>query len=218
MLTVDLHSVLLALWKNLVSAVLGSGLTIGVFLRFGQEYFFKRLTKKYDQEMAALTARYNRELKRLETQLERSTFVTKAQFDTEFATYKEIFSALADMRRAIEATRPVLRLAPEDEKKEERDEETGARFMDLVLAHRRAATTVENARPFYEPSIYELTLKCLQAANLELFQMTTANYKRYSADWYLQAEKNQASYLATYGKVADQIRQRIDSLAVLPGS
>lgn len=94
-----------------IGAFLGSGLAFGGFYQFGREYFFKRLAKKYDEEIETLKAK-----------LERSTFVTKTHFDTEFAAYKEIFGALADTRRAIEAARPFFSLVPKGEKREERDQ------------------------------------------------------------------------------------------------
>lgn len=89
---------------------------------------------------------------------------------------------------------------------------------ELVDAHQKAAVMVENARPFYEPSIYEQILECLKTVNLEVLQIATADDRKYTLEWYRQANENQANFLAAYGKVADMIRRRINGLAVLPGT
>jgi|GEM_PF-6194265 len=76
----------------------------------------RRVSEKRNSALPALEKSKN--LFRVE--IERSTFVTRAQFETEFIAYKQVFKELAQVRLAIESVAPSLsvqRLGESDQDK-----------------------------------------------------------------------------------------------------
>jgi hypothetical protein len=83
-------------------------------------------------------------LERLRAELDSSVFVTRAQFETEFAAYKQMFEVLGPVRLAMGGTRPMLSLVREDETREDRLSALAERLRDLIDAQNKAVTIVEN--------------------------------------------------------------------------
>lgn len=98
---------------------------------------------KYDQQLEQLRAGYAEKLEGykdaldrsknlLQAQIERSVFVTRAHFETEFEAYKKICEDLAEVRLLMTAMHPMLRVAREDESREDRFKELSANLLKLT--------------------------------------------------------------------------------------
>src|SRR5260370_29835026 len=56
----------------------------------------------------------------LDARISKVTLLTRTQFETEFAAYKEIFAELSEVKHCIKATRPMMGIGPPDQSKEEK--------------------------------------------------------------------------------------------------
>lgn len=182
---------------------------------------------KYDIELEQLRAGYaekqegykdalDRSKNMLQAQIERSIFVTRAHFETEFEAYKKIFEDLAEVRLLMSAMHPMLRVVREDETREDRFKELSANCLKLADAHNKAARTTENLAPFYPQEVLERLNRCLQLVRIEILNVQTGGERTFSVEWSRQGEDRVKEFMLAYQEVSDVVRQRIATLAVLP--
>lgn len=182
---------------------------------------------KYDREMEQLRAGYAEKLEGykdaldrsknlLQAQIDRSVFVTRAHCETEFEAYKKIFEDLADVRLVISIMHPMLRVASENETREDRFKELGANFKRLGEAHDKAVRTIENLGPFYPEAIFQKLSACLQLVRIEIVNIQTGGERTFSREWSREGEQLVVEFKRAYDEASEAVRQRIATLAVLP--
>ncbi len=217
----------------LASGGVGGALMVtGLSRWLGDVWLGRLLAKekaKYDQQLEQLRAGYAEKLEGykdaldrsknlLQAQIERSVFVTRAHFETEFEAYKKIFEDLAEVRLLMAAMHPTLRIAREDESREDRLKELSANLLKLADAHDKAARTTENLAPFYPQEVLEKVNRCLQLIRIEILNVQTGGERTFSAEWSRQGEDRVNEFLLAYKDASDAVRQRIATLAILPSS
>ncbi len=74
-----------------------------------------RYKSELDREFEKYRDMLEQNRKRIEADLGQRTYVSKAQFDTEFDAIKEIFAALGKLRLSFNGLRPFLDWIPDDE-------------------------------------------------------------------------------------------------------
>lgn len=163
-------------------------------------------------EMQASVEKANR---LLDAGISKAIIVTRAQFETEFTAYKEIFAALSDVKNCIHATRPVFIVAG-DEDRVKSGTDLLDRMNKLIEANNRAVVVSDNLRPFYQNEVYEGIQKCFTESKLEMFQIKTGGGAAFSAEWFEEGRKRQEAFVANYICVSKLIRERLASLGVLP--
>ncbi len=215
----------------LASGGVGGALMVtGLSRWLGDVWLGRLLAKekaKYDQQLEQLRAVYAEKLEGykdaldrsknlLQAQIERSVFVTRAHFETEFEAYKKIFEDLAEVRLLMAAMHPTLRIAREDESREDRLKELSANLLKLADAHDKAARTTENLAPFYPQEVLEKVNRCLQLIRIEILNVQTGGERTFLAEWSRQGEDRVKEFLLAYQETSDVVRQRIATLAILP--
>ncbi len=222
-------------WGGLVQGLFGGALggvaTVSALSRWlGDVWLGRILTRekaKYTKELERLRADFARELEEykdalerskslLGAEIEKSVFVTRVHFETEFAAYKQVWEALAPLRLAMEETRPIFSISPRGETDEEKRRELAQRLRELSDAHKKAVNVVENLRPFYPTQVHVRLLECMKAAWLEGKDIQTAGDETFTINWYEQGAKRRDQFMDAYSAVSDMIRARIETLAILP--
>jgi hypothetical protein len=82
----------------------------GLARRFGDYWLGRLLEKektKYAKEMEHMKANFSQELERYRPQLDRSIFVTRAHFETEFTAMKEISQQLSQVKISFLKLHPI---------------------------------------------------------------------------------------------------------------
>jgi hypothetical protein len=176
----------------------------------------EQLKAKYAQELEAYRDALQRSKTVLQAEIDRSVFVTRAHFETEFEAYKQVFGALAEVRLTMAAVRPMMSMHPANESDEDRRKALGKRVGDLMDAYNRAITVVENQAPFYPKELYSALQQCLKAASLEILDVQTSGSDTFSIRWYERGDKRMGEFMAAYTSVSDLMRLRISTLQVLP--
>jgi hypothetical protein len=93
----------LAGWAQIVLGGAGSGLlaVTGMSKWLGKVWLGRILAKEkaaYDERLAELTAGFTRELEHYRAQLDRSIFVSRTHFETEYTAMKEVSQCLAEVK------------------------------------------------------------------------------------------------------------------------
>ena len=222
-------------WANLIvglfGGVAGSLLEVfGLFRWLGDLWLGRILEQekaKYTKELEQLRANfaqalegYKDELARsktlLQAEIDRAVFVTRADFETEFEAYKQVFAALAEVRLTMAGMRPMLSVSNPDETEEDRRNNLAKRLRALMDAYDKVVTLVENLGPFYPQELYSVLLDCLGAAHLEILLIRTSGLTMFTPQWYEQGQKQMDKFTDAYSRVSNIIRERIASLTIVP--
>jgi hypothetical protein len=200
---------LATLIASVVITLLGNGL-LG-------NYLLQRLRNQQDQALARLKAEQDADVKRLGAVLERTVFVHRAQFETEFAAMKAIWEKVMATRGTMASLRPTVSTAPENETKEQALQRFFVRRKAFQEALGELKDVVFNSEPFISEMLYrELFDRLLLAASAE--DLSVKVHKPDEANWYETGEKNLGNFMLSANSVASLIRLRLASLAVLPES
>lgn len=200
-------------------AVGGSVAVLGLSRWLGDLWLARIIEKeraKYGREIEDLKARFAQELERYRAQLGRSVFVTRAQSETELAAYKQVFEGLGEVRLAISGTRPMMGVSRQGETKEERIKRLAERLNLLIEAHDKTVKIIEHLCPFYPQDIYNKLGECLTAARGEILDIQTGGDETFSSKWYEEGQKRLDVFFPAYNAVAEAIRHRISTLAIIP--
>jgi hypothetical protein len=212
--------------------IAGAAVVFGLARWLGDVWLGRLLVRekaKYDTELEQLRSRYAEKLESykdalerskelLKAQIDRSVFVTRAHFETEFEAYKKIFQDLVEVRLLMGLMHPTIRIAPIDETKEGRAKDLVANLQKLAEAHDKTVRTVENFAPFYPEEIFENLRKSLQIVRNEVFHLQTSGDNAFTSDWSQRGEKRVQDFQAAYQEASNAVRSRIATLAILPSS
>src|SRR6266566_560383 len=88
-------------------------------LRQANRLEIEKIKTDSNTEIVKLQNTLDRANKLLDASVQKATFVTRTQFETEFNAYKEIFAALSELSHCIAWTRPTLRITKTDETRED---------------------------------------------------------------------------------------------------
>jgi hypothetical protein len=216
---------------GLISGGIGGALVVtGLSRWLGDVWLGHILEKqkaKYGRELEQLKAGFAENLERYRDALDRSkhllraridssVFVTRAHFETEFGAYKKIFEGLAEVRLLMPAMHPLISVTRSDETREDKLKNLAADLAQLQEAHNKSVRTIENLGPFYPKEILEKINKCLQFVRIEMLRIQTGGASTFSLEWSMMGEKRVEDFLAAYQDASDAVRQRIETLAILP--
>lgn len=193
---------------NAVLIVVGGGAGGGVTVTFLAKYLGDRWLghvlenerAAYQKELAELTAGFTRELEHYRAQLDRSIFVSRTHFETEYTAMKEVSQCLSEVKVFFRKLHPIEAFA----------EPTGAHRTQAVNSMEKAIgkfqEKLEEWAVFLEIAIYNEFDHCYAGASAELRRLK-ANTER---------EPDTKYFWDSYQKACQLVRDRIKNLAVLP--
>jgi hypothetical protein len=152
----------------------------------------------------------------LDAGLSKATLVTRTQFETEFAAYKEIFAELCEVKHSITATRPMIDIGPIDQPREEKLKALGERLSNLTKAHNKTLTLADNLSPFYPVEIYHAFGDCLKASGYEIMEIQVAGEATFTHQWFQEGDKRRKEFMDGFDRAVKLSRERIASLGVMP--
>jgi hypothetical protein len=178
---------------------------VGLLLRYGGDFWLARTKAKWDKELEEFKGLLNTQQRQYQAQLDRSIFVSRAHFDTEFQAIKEVHQCLSEVKIPFRSLCPISATVIV----------TGAQSADLIerlqQAHDRFIAKLEEWGVFLEPSQYDELNRCHDAIEhfLEIFPRQGVEMER---DYGITRKHFWDSYSAACQKARD----RIEKLAVLP--
>lgn len=187
---------------------LATGLIGGVSGGVGLSHFWLERTKaKWNKELEAFKDKLNTDQRRYQAQLDRSIFVSRAHFDTEFQAIKEVHQCLSEVKIPFRSLQPInaAKVLTADE-----SAELVTRLQD---ANNRFLAKLEEWGVFLEPALYDEFERCYHGADhfLEIYPKRGPEMER---DYATTNEH----FWKSYKEACQKARDRIAKLAVLPES
>jgi len=212
-------------WSAWLKIIVGGGVSgivaVSGASRWLGDFWLGRLLEKekakYTKEIEKLKAGFAQELEHYRAQLDRSTFVTRAHFEVELESYKQVFEGLGEIRLAIQRTRPLMEVvtAPQPSQ-QERLASLVERLNDLANAQNKTVLVIEKLSPFYPRDIYLKLEACLAVVRREILDIKTSGGTMFSSEWYDIGQQRLDAFFPLYNGVTEAIRERIATLAIVP--
>ena len=167
--------------------------------------------------LATLENQFQKAERRAQAEIDRSVFVTRAQFEAEFESMKEVFSLLSQVYFAIQDLWPTT---PYESRGEEESKRTRMfqRIEGMMRSHNELRTALEAKRPFYPEDLYETVTECLDAAQMEAYGIRRVDPATVYDKYFREPSPTRTRFLEGYSGAANIIRDRIATLAILPRS
>ncbi|MDR3773742.1 MAG: hypothetical protein P4L26_10370 [Terracidiphilus sp.] len=194
-----------------------AGAVISAIWNHFSKLLLQRNGASFTAKLATLEHDFQRSQKQAQAEIDRSVFVTRAHFETEFEAMKDIFSCLSEVQLAINGVRPMIAIEPADETEGERLKRLWERLKTLMIATDKLLNTSEAKAPFYSEELYDSVNVCWRAAVTEINTIREAVKDALNVTGFLQAQKNKENFSEGYLKSVKIIRDRISKLAILPG-
>ena len=142
----------------LIVSVGGAGAIIACVTKFAADHIADRMMHKYEAKLNKELEQYKHELE-LETEKyrrmsERLTYVTKKQFETEFAAYQALFDNLFDFATRTDELFPIFDQIPKD--KEEEKQLYIERYKEYCASFNKFSEVLEKNAPFIPEENYEM--------------------------------------------------------------
>lgn len=200
----DWHAVVNAAKVIVGGALGGAAALFGIFRWFGDALLGRMLEKekaKYAKEIEQLKSGFAQELEHYRAQLDRSVFVTRAHFETEFKAMKEVSQRLSDVKVVW------LKLHPIQFGRSDVD------FNEEIESLRKATEAfhekLEEWAVFIEPDLYDEFNRCYIGADEEWRRLKAGNDMDDRAGIVRH-------FWTAYQNACQKVRNRIKSLAVMP--
>lgn len=187
-------------------AVGGTMIVLGLSRWLGDVWLGRLLEKekaKYAEATEKLKAAFAQELERYRAQLDRSIFVTRAHFETEFTAMKEVSQALSEVKIAF------VSLHPLDASVRITDAERSERIDWLERANDKYLKKLEEWAVFLELPLYDEFDHAYAGADAECKRLRTNPAE-------LDRAGTVAYFWRSYRQACQLVRDRIKSLAVMP--
>jgi len=193
--------------RLLVSAIAGAvGGTATVFglSKFLGDLWLEKQKSRYSKELEEFRNNVHKEQARLQAEIDRSIFVTRSQFETEFQAMKEVSQCLAEIKIVYMLLNPIDLSV--------RTTEPGrAQYVArLAAANDEFLAKLQEWAVFLEPELYDEFERCHIGADEEL-KRVRAN--RASDD---DKARNAEYFWRAYRNACQRVRDRIKHLAILP--
>lgn len=193
----------MSIWS--VAVELGTGLIGGVGGGVGLSHFWLEHTKaKWNRELEALKDKLSADQRRYQAQLDRSIFVSRAHFDTEFQAIKEVHQCLSEVKISF------WKLYPIEDRAVLHEHEWTQIIGDLRTANSKYVAKLEEWGVFLEPAQYDEFKRCYEAADHAV--KIPRRGMDCGRDWAVTRDHFGNSYQSACQKARD----RIAKLAVLP--
>ncbi|MFY9980181.1 MAG: hypothetical protein WAK22_18285 [Candidatus Sulfotelmatobacter sp.] len=202
-------------WTTFLGSIVGGGATAWLVVKGLSGHLGERWLARYksdlDKEFEKYRGALEQQRKRVEADLGQRTYVSKAQFDIEFSSIKDIFATLGKLRLSFNGLRPFVDWIPPDD-------EGKLQLISVRLSHFKPRldafiTAVESAYPFVPDGIYEQLEICMRMALIELHHIEEGGAKALSASGYSDGLKQHEQFTKAYFAAARLVRERLKHLS-----
>jgi hypothetical protein len=216
--------------KTIITAILSGGTTgavVSAIWNLSIKLWLQGREERSKEKLAGIDAEFKAELARLEaafkdTQsraqaaIDRSVFVTRAHFETEFEAMKQVFSHLSQLQIGLNGLRPMVSVETPGESDREKVARLFERLEKVLSTYNDLLVESEAKAPFYPAELYAAIEECERAASMEINSIRTSGEDMFAPTWYEEGERSRGRFSKGYRRAADIIRDRISKLAILP--
>lgn len=191
---------------GLVATLGGYTLVVGALAAFlGRIWVFRIV----EREKFALQRQLDHTNRVLQADLDHRVHISKTQFDSEFANYKEIWALLVDLRMKTLRLRPMLDYVEPGETQQER---LTKRLKEFGPAFTALRDTVEKNKPFYSDQVYQRLSEVIGLCHDEAID--AEYHERPHNDYWIEARTNREKISGAIDITCEEIRTRVNSVVV----
>jgi hypothetical protein len=176
-------------------------------------YLLQRYQADHETRIVRLKTELEADIRTLQAALDRTIFVHRAQFDTEFAALRDIWGKVATVRATMALIRPELDLVPANETPEAREMRELERFRVFIVDLDALVKAVDTQSPFVPREIYQKLEQAIQVAGTESDEVQLERHER-ERDWLRRGREHYQQFCEHAGEVSDLIRARLERLTV----
>ena len=197
-------------WATASTALL-IALLVSVAVQVAAYFIRKRTEQGIARDLEDFRSRLSQNERKVQAVLDTTSHVRRAQFEVEFAAYREIWASLFEAQVATTTLRPVFDVAlGPSESAEERKMQ---RLTAFIEAYNPFSEIVESRLPFYPQDIYT------KLAHVRDIMSTEATeYRQFpenNSEYWPRAMKNSKELRAAIEEAALAIRTRLESISVI---
>ena len=197
-------------WSAVSGAVSGSGIVY-----FLKDRWLEGVKASYAKDLEVLKDSLLQEQRRIQALIDRSIFVSRAQFDTEFNAMKDIFGYATETRLSMEQVRPMSRISPAGQDQNTKLTELFQKLETLVAAFNLFSTQIDSLSPFYPQDLYTILIECRYVASQEITQIMTGGDETFGINWLNKGSENIKAFSTAYHRASVVIRERLDRLSII---
>ena len=182
-------------------------------------HLLQRYEAKHQTTLTRLKSELEGEIRTLQTSLDRTVFIHRTQFETEFTALRDIWAKVASVRAKMGTVRPLMDVIPQNETQDQRDEREYQRFKAFHDAFIDLLNAVDGQSPFIPEDIYRKLEEVIQVARGEALEVQVERGDRdrqVIRDWYQRGRENFQQLCGRATEVSDLIRARLAKLTVVP--
>jgi hypothetical protein len=153
--------------------------------------------------------------KTAQARIDRSIFVSSAQFDTEFDAMKTMYALASKVGILISVIRPVFETRPGNQTEDQRVADIQTKYNLASLAFNEFASQIDSLSPFYPVELHTAFVECRSAASTELGQLSAEGLQAFSPVGYRDAMENERAFRSAHQLASTIIRNRLDQLSVV---
>jgi hypothetical protein len=166
---------------------------------------------KYSTAMEKLKSELDRTTRLFQAEIEKTIFVTKTHFETEFQILREIWQEVSVVRASMSPLRPKFDIVDVRQTPAERLKESFEAYVPVVT---KLIESVDHNSPFYPQEIYETLDQTVRIALRELNDIAVDNEDALTLAGRNRGKENLDQYMALAEKLSAQIRHRLAKLSV----
>lgn len=145
-----------------------------------------------------------KKIEKLKGDIDKKLFVSKIQFEKEFAIYNEIWEKIIDLRKHVSSLRPMADFIGADLTYEETIKN---RAISAEKSGNEVISTIEKNKPFYPISIHKELIEIIKIIRREIIQVAFADNR--NMEYWSEGEKTIENLFSRIDAVCEAIRQRI---------
>lgn len=192
-----------------ILAIVGNGL-LGKFL-------LQRQNVDHETKLTRLRTELESDIRKMQSALDRTVVIHRAQFEIEFAALRDIWTKVAAVRASMGTVRPQMQLIDANEKPEEKDSREFECFKSFNNDLNALIHSVDSQSPFVPRDIYRELETLLKVARGEAIEVRVERQDRERGglnDWYKRGREHYQQLCDSATAVSDLIRVRLESLTV----
>lgn len=202
----------------LVVSVGGSGaIVLGLSSWLGKVWASRILEEdraKFANELERLKTDLDRTTRLLQGEIEKTLFVTKTHFETEFQILRDIWQKVSAVRARMSVLRPVMSIVDLRISSEQALDED---FPPFLIAVKDLVDAVDHNSPFYPPEIFTRLDQLIRIAQRERDDIGLSDRKEsLSFAGRGRWKANFDEFCSVSDAISGQIRERLEKLSIRP--
>jgi hypothetical protein len=172
---------------------------------------------KHAKDLEALKFRWEGMNKRVQAELDKTVYVHRVQFETEFKALTDIWNRISDARSALAALGPILEnnFSGQDNPLV-RQGRFDTKFVRFAEASGELRLAVNNQSPFYPLNIYAEMSRLMDSLIDEEAELKLTDELPFTGPWFERRTQNFTLVRVAADRISEMIRERIKSLSLYP--